>query len=424
MAATATSSRIGAQKVQITDVEHGVVFYDAGMYSAHVNRGGIWSFDDGEIAVAHLVNTDCPYNHKKWVAHGYSMASAGVFLHRSFDEGRTWPAEESKKWIWHNDRPTDEILDWFEPRSRLQRQLIPSGPDSIMHFSYSHYMPERVARPWKGFSLRSPDRGRTWEKYPSLIPGQRGGAGVLIVNLGHIRFDNGVLGIVANSYDADGRNRANFYTSHDDGQTWEYLSTIVAAEPIIVDGHGGDERPRYTYLGVHRLPDGRLLCCMHKIPGNLPCISYSTDSGHTWSSPRFIVGPASYNLDVGGEQPEFPFGESEDGQNHPGFQRYRSPTALVLRDGRILVLFVRRGVRAVGGNGIHGVVSDDLGESWSREFMVWGDGYAADGGYPVVTELRDGRIFTAYYATVKEGKERIQEHECVRHIRSSTFRIV
>jgi hypothetical protein len=135
-------------------------------------------------------------------------------------------------------------------------------------------------------------------------------------------------------------------------------------------------------------------------------------------------GPASYNLDVGGKQPEFPFGESEDGQNHPGFQRYRSPTALVLRDGRILVLFVRRGVRAVGGNGIHGVVSDDLGESWSKEFMVWGDGYAADGGYPVVTELRDGRIFTAYYATVKKRKERIQEHKCVRHIRSSTFRIV
>jgi len=81
-------------------------------------------------------------------------------------------------------------------------------------------------------------------------------------------------------------------------------------------------------------------------------------------------------------------------------------------------------VRAVGGNGIHGVVSDDLGQTWSKEFMVWGQGYAADGGYPVVIELRDGRIFTAYYATVKERDERIQEYECVRHIRSSTFRLL
>lgn len=421
MTATAPQCRIGVGEAQITDVEHGIVFHDEGMYSAHVNRGGIWSFDDGEIAVAHLVNTECPYDHKKWVAHGYSMASAGVLLHRSFDDGRTWPAEESGKWVWHNDRSTDEILDWLEPPGGQERQKIESGPDSIMHLGYSHYMPERVQRPWKAFCLRSPDRGRTWEEHPSPIPRPQGGAGVLVANLGHVRFDNGVLGIVANSYDAGGRNRANFYTSHDHGLSWECLSTVVAADPMVVEG---GERPRFTYLGVHRLLDGVLLCCMHKIPGNLPCISLSQDGGHTWSPPRFIVGPASYNLDVGGERPEFPLGESDDGENHPGFQRYRSPAAKVLRDGRILVLFARRGVRAAAGNGIHGVVSDDLGESWSREFMVWGDGYAADGGYPVVTELRDGRIFTAYYATVKEQEERIEEHECVRHIRSSTFRLV
>ena len=425
MRAADAQNSIGIKQVGIGEVEHNIVFYDEHMYSAHVNRGGIWGFDDGEIAVAHLVNSRCPYDHPKWVAHGYSMSSAGVFLHRSFDEGKTWPAAESKKWVWHNDRSTDEILDWLRPPGRRERQRIDMGAaDSIMHFSYSHYMPARVQRPWRAFCLRSPDRGRTWEAHPSLLPGPDGGGGILVANLGHVRFANGVLGVAANAYDSDGRNRANFYTSHDDGLSWEFLSTIVAADQARSGGSGGDERPRFTYLGAHQLPDGRLLCSMHRIPGNLPCISFSADSGCNWSPPRPIVGPASYALELGGEQPEFPRGESAPGENHPGFQRYRSPVARVLRDGRILVLFGRRGVRAVGGNGIHGVVSDDLGQTWSKEFMVWGQGYATDGGYPVVTELRDGRIFTAYYATVKERDERIREYECVRHIRSSTFRLL
>ena len=56
--------------------------------------------------------------------------------------------------------------------------------------------------------------------------------------------------------------------------------------------------------------------------------------------------------------------------------------------------------------------------------MIWGNDYAADGSCPVTSELQDGRILTVFYATIKGHEERIKEFECVRQIRSSSFRLV
>ena len=50
------------------------------------------------------------------------------------------------------------------------------------------------------------------------------------------------------------------------------------------------------------------------------------------------------------------------------FNKWRCPSALVLRDGRILILFARRSP-SLGNRGILGVVSEDLGETWSEEFV-------------------------------------------------------
>ena len=72
---------------------------------------------------------------------------------------------------------------------------------------------------------------------------------------------------------------------------------------------------------------------------------------------------------------------------------------MLLRDGRILVLFARRKPPF----GIGGLVSEDLGTTWSQEFVLRDDASCADLGYPVATELDDGRIFTAYYYTLEDG---------------------
>ena len=94
---------------------------------------------------------------------------------------------------------------------------------------------------------------------------------------------------------------------------------------------------------------------------------------------------------------------------------YRSPWPLRLRDGRIVVLFARR--KAPPGIGL--LVSEDDGATWSAEGIVRDDGSGGDLGYPVATELDDGRIFTAYYFMEDDGNN----FGGTRHIAGSFFRV-
>ena len=146
----------------------------------------------------------------------------------------------------------------------------------------------------------------------------------------------------------------------------------------------------YTYMGVHRLPDGRLMTCMHRMPENWPCVAFSADDGMSWSEPRYVVSPATHGPLSGGDDPP-------QAPQDRGGPRYRSPCALVTRGGRIVITFARRSVG--GPRGILGVLRDDLGQTWSREFVLRGDAYTWDCGYQLLTELNDGRLFTAYYIT-------------------------
>lgn len=93
------------------------------------------------------------------------------------------------------------------------------------------------------------------------------------------------------------------------------------------------------------------------------------------------------------------------------------------RNGRIIVLFARREYPARGGRGILSVVSDDLGETWSEEFVLRGDAYTWDCGYPVMIELEDGRFFAAYYFTSKDGDVPVPEYAVVRHIVGTFFQL-
>ena len=66
---------------------------------------------------------------------------------------------------------------------------------------------------------------------------------------------------------------------------------------------------------------------------------------------------------------------------------------MLLADGRLLVLFGRRRIPY----GIGCLFSEDDGANWSSQYVVRADGFSGDLGYPVATQLDDGRIFTAYY---------------------------
>ncbi len=187
------------RKVQLSDVSHVRVYYDQDMYAAHPNRGGIWNFGNGEIAVAHLLKP-VDYSTGQGVHHGYSTISgSGVMLNRSFDGGQTWP-QEHKKWIWHNDRCTEEIRCWLYDNPGDREAIDMSHPDAIMHFGITHYLrrtagsePDPINHN-NTFCLRSKDRGRTWESKPSMISPLSFLDGLYVANLGYIKFPNGVFG--------------------------------------------------------------------------------------------------------------------------------------------------------------------------------------------------------------------------------------
>lgn len=444
MAEHATRKRVGVRRVGVSDVHHIKVFYDKDIYASHPNRGGLWNFGDGEIAVAHRLKrvdyktgegVNFPYHHD--FSHSPWGDESGILLHRSHDNGQTWP-EGERVWIWSNKGLTlDETLNRLRPVDVSRRQRIDMGSaDAILHFNYAgehlkfpfggvdteHEPPAdpikafhlgRVSHLSGGdnpptFSMRSPDRGRTWEHHVAMINGPDKGGGAQIVNLGYVRFDSGVLGALGHTKRLN-QQVAAFFVSYDNGMSWRFLSE-VARQPDPVT-----PMTRFTYNGVHMLPDGRLMACMLEMPGNLPCVAFSEDDGMSWSGLRFIVGPGSWDCALLG-QPSPRALEDNEGPLH------RSPHALVTRSGRIVVMFARRWSVA-GGRGILGVVSDDLGETWSKEFVVRGDQYAWDGGYPLVTELPDGGFFVVYYFTEKPAGPAIPAYACVRHIAGTFFRL-
>jgi hypothetical protein len=86
-----------------------------------------------------------------------------------------------------------------------------------------------------------------------------------------------------------------------------------------------------------------------------------------------------------------------------------------LRDGRIVVLFARR--KPPFGLGL--IVSEDSGATWSSEMILRDDASGPDIGYPVATELDDGRLFTAYYFMQEDGNP----FGGTRHIAGTFFRL-
>ncbi len=445
MAKEASKRTVGGRKVELSDHRHTIVHRDEQMYLYATNRGGIWNFGDGEIAVAYLAvpmdynvmregpgvnwSRHCGGPHSMWGHHERWGNESGVIISRSFDSGETWPDEE-RQWIWNNGRTADEILDWLRPRDRAEREEIDLGEtDSIIHFCHGTYLkwpiggvgrePDSFAlgrrQHMPTLSLRSRDRGRTWEKHATIIDNPRWApnGGYLGTNLGYVRFDNGVLGHTGAIY---WRHAQCFYVSYDNGISWEFCSEVARVSSHLTRSAPGDEGVGYNYSGVHRLPDGRVMCSMHKHPPEMPCVAFSEDDGMTWSQPRFVTSPGNHYGNMADPEPERPLNDPVRAN------RRRCPSTLVLRDGRILVLFARR-TASPGNRGIMGVVSEDLGETWSEEFVVRGDAYGWDMGYQVLTELNDGRIFVAYWFCAKDQDEPVEETQIVRHIAGTFFRL-
>ena len=81
MATYPSRRRLGVRKVAVREVEHLRVHYDPTLYMYGPNRGGIWNFGDGELAVAYLagpVDYQAPLAPLRTGRHAYPITERGA----------------------------------------------------------------------------------------------------------------------------------------------------------------------------------------------------------------------------------------------------------------------------------------------------------------------------------------------------------
>jgi len=352
-----------AKMVHISGLRHIKVAGKENLYCGWPWTGNIHNFGGGELAVI-FTEADCAYRGPEDIEH-YALDCRGrQVLRRSLDHGESWP-EALRVVIRDNAVPFQMLF----PEGEAQREPIDMfRPESILcawrSFSRDPWVTSdgKIRHKPICFILRSADKGYTWEKVPIIV--DPGPMDSIYGGSHYLKMPDGTLLAAFGGYKESGEStpgRSALYGSPDGGLTWYYVSTI------------GYEFEDITchYPCLLALPDGRIMCSLgyRTRGGSWTSIVYSEDEGLSWSAPRRI--------------------------NRWGDQAY----LLLLRDRRVVCLYGYR----YKPYGIRGKVSDDLGETWSREFVVREDGGSPDLGYPVATELEDGRIFTAYYFNVENG---------------------
>jgi hypothetical protein len=371
--------------------------------------GGIHNFGDGEIIIAY---TEKPCSYKTYEDTMHGEAEARLILCRTLDGGQSWP-EDMRQILRDNHEPFDE---WIH-RGGEPRPLDMTGKDAALIFwrSFSRdpwWTPEgQLAYRPVSFVMRSTDRGHYWHMPAVIVPHYHMDS--IYGGTNYVRLPSGTIlaGIAGYRYPAEGArdvgatekadaertpqdesrqrrpSRAALYISRDQGLNWYYFSTIAYEDRDDMD---------CGYSSLVLLPGGRLLCAVgYRFVRGYPhasswtSVTYSDDGGRSWA-------PLHRINDLGDQA-----------------------NLCRLSDGRIVCIYGHRFVPY----GLRGMLSEDDGKTWGEEFVIRADGAGPDLGYPVVTELPDGRILTVYYFNVDDGIDVTLLRGGRRFIAASTFRL-
>ncbi|MBT4501986.1 MAG: exo-alpha-sialidase [Gemmatimonadetes bacterium] len=374
--------------MQLKNVEHITVAGGPNLVCHWPRQGGIWRWEE-EILVAYI-ESPCGYGHLREVGHGQEgiWKRGYVRLRRSHDGGKVWadagkffdnslPVEEQRRVLRLDDYRMDESGRHLGPP---RREIDMRSRDAILLMGRSWCGEEteggagHIVRDNVAYCFRSPDRGENWEEVPSIIWPDNTRTVVELAN-NYLKAENGRLfcwmvgcGGIEGVATPGGRTYSpQLYASDDQGENWEFYSEIYC---------DADNRIAASYPHIVVLPSGRWVCflgCWHQAAGariRWTSMCVSDDRGLNWSAPRRIQ---EWSV---------------------------SPFPLLLKDGRLMVVYMRRSPDPTG---LYAIISRDQGEAWSAPQCLRDDTLDAgprgfvDGGYPVAVQLDDGQILVVYY---------------------------
>ena len=356
-----------------------VVFRNEAMCANWPFVGGLWRWDDGEMAVSFSTGA-CSYRVTGETGHERIESHGEQRLARSFDDGETWPADAvevlyakpdvHRSLAFGDGSPEPLSLDYTDPDAILRCHYVSDGIDA------------RDAR--VSFVFGSPDRGRTWPQGPVRLKAPHLG-GIQGLSSYVIRQDGLALlfveGWLKSRQSKDWR--CHVFASDDGGVWWYYYNALPCDE---------EEGYVYCHPGPVLLANGRILCTQRKqYTGTVRCshtvLCESEDGGRNWR----VLGRLN---DYGA-----------------------TAHLLRLHDGRIVCTYERRmppfGIRAR-------VSEDDLGHAWGPEIVLRDDGGSWDLGYSRSCLRGDGSIMTFYYFNTADDP--VQLHGGVRHIAATVWK--
>jgi hypothetical protein len=309
-------------------------------------------------------------------------------------------------------------------------------------------------------SIRSRDRGRTWDEanlqlHAGGTPAEHDGSGESIAELGPLEFtDRDTLVWTMSSAFGTPNSRPFVRVSKDSGRNWsrafrlsmDGLPAISAHSSQMVRSDGasllfltmvsqdGWTRRPVVYASVPDRSTWHFLSFM--TPKEDPYGATDGDwaklassfayGGHRWFYPRGTQLPNGRILSPLRCQ-RSPQGvmwtelhASDDGGRTWGFisrvNDYGAPGSLVrMQDGRLVIVYGYR----LPPYGIRAAVSEDEGRTWGPELIVRDDGGSWDLGYPNAVESSKGRVMAVYYFNSKH--DRVQADGGVRHIARTIF---
>ncbi len=329
-----------------------IVYKEAGRFAGWPANNGIWMWGN-EI----LVGFEQGYFKKN--DNGHSVDTKQPIynvLGRSIDGGETWTIEN----------PDNFVDDVKNPIPLTEEINFASSGFALRNSDQSFFISYDRGKKWSG-PYPYPDFGKKLTSRTDYLVNGKNDCQIFL----SAKEDNVVT-------EASYQDRSMCVRTTDGGKTFKFLGWMTG-EPIEV---------RSVMSSTVRLSENQLVSIMRrrldqKFNDRPSAIKNwidaygSSDNGITWN---FLSKAA----------------ETDRG-NHNG----NPPSLVRLKDGRLCVTYGYRSVPY----GIRAKISNDNGQSWSKEILLRDDALTWDIGYTRSVVRSDGKVVTIYYYHTKENPE-------------------